>query len=59
MLETENAELEKSLVEDRKENRGSDDLVPEGTSDVDASVFPSPEISCSDLTEELCVLSSW
>lgn len=52
MLETENAELEKSLVEDRKENRGSDDLVPEGTSDVDASVFPSPEISCSDLTEE-------
>lgn len=52
MLETENVELEKSLVKDKKENRSSDSLVPVGTGDVDASVFPSPEISCSDQTEE-------
>lgn len=52
MLETENVELEKSLVKDKKENRSSNSLVPVGTGDVDASVFPSPEISCSDQTEK-------
>lgn len=52
MLEIENVELEKFLVEDRKENRGFDDFVFEGISDVDVLVFFFLEISCLDLIEE-------
>lgn len=52
MLEIENVELEKFLVEDRKENRGFDDFVFEGISDVDVLVFFFLEISCLDFIEE-------
>lgn len=52
IFNTENAELEKLLVKERKGSMNSDDIIPVGTGDVDASVFPSPEVGFSDQIEE-------